>query len=233
MGTCDDGYHPSSGQVSISEFTKDGLRGTFSAKLVSIENAETCQTAPVSRPIAGSFTITDINWGNTSAAQESSEEDILDDVIEDTNELLPGLISDDMAEYIKEQARIDREEQERLTQEEAANGSGNKKTSGFDKCDCSCELEANLCLSNPRAECFKVCEPVFNLCKGSRGTDQAALTTQEQAQMDAENEAMRQQYEAYVDSFAPNVVIKKQMMEAFDALKTIDEKRVFLLAIPH
>ena len=233
VGTCDDGYHPSSGQVSISEFTKDGLRGTFSAKLVSIENAETCQTAPVSRPIAGSFTITDINWGNTSAAQESSEEDILDDVIEDTNELLPGLISDDMAEYIKEQARIDREEQERLTQEEAANGSGNKKTSGFDKCDCSCELEANLCLSNPRAECCKVCEPVFNLCKGSRGTDQAALTTQEQAQMDAENEAMRQQYEAYVDSFAPNVVIKKQMMEAFDALKTIDEKRVFLLAIPH
>ena len=86
------GYYPSSGLVSINEFSNNVLNGIFEAKLAG--EGESCQSLPIATSISGSFMITDIRWGQP--APELSDDEILDQTIEDTNELLPGLITEDM-----------------------------------------------------------------------------------------------------------------------------------------
>ena len=93
-------------------------------------------------------------------------------------------------------------------------------------------MEANFCASNPTAECCVSCEPIFNVCKGNVKSHSAALTAEEQAQEDAEVHAMRQQYEAYIESHGMSGDMKMQMMKAFDDIKTIDEKRMLMMSIP-
>ena len=219
------GYYPSSGLVSINEFSNNVLNGTFEAKLAG--EGESCQSLPIDTPISGSFMITDIRWGQP--APELSDDKILDQTIEDTNELLPGLITEEMQDYIKEQARKERQKQEQLKQEEAAE---NKETSVFQQCHCNCEMETKICAANPETECCALCEPVFNVCKGNQKSHNAAQTSEEQAKDDSDVQAMRKQYEAYLETFGASGDIKKQMMKAFDDLKTVDEKRMLMMSIP-
>ena len=221
------GYWPSSGQVLITEFSQHVLRGTFTARLVGDQYFEPCQPAPISRNISGSFTVTEIRWGDYPEP-ELSEEAILDDVIEDTNELLPGMISDEMAEYIKEQAKKNQLEEEKLAKEKAAKG---KKTSEFQQCKCSCEMATNFCASNPTARCCVSCQPIFKLCNGNATSHTAVTTAEEHANEEKEVQLMRMQYEDYIESFAPNDDMKKQMMDAFDQLKT-EEKKIMMMSIP-
>ena len=96
-------------------------------------------------------------------------------------------------------------------------------------------MEETLCGSDSHsnAECCKYCEPMFNMCKGNQGSHQAALTAEEQAKVAEENKEMRQRYEAYVKSVAPNEAIKKQMMDVFDQMKTVNEKKLLMMALPH
>ncbi|MGV7228336.1 MAG: hypothetical protein ACQ9IQ_06720 [Nitrospirales bacterium] len=218
------GYWPSSGQVSIAEFSKYSLRGTFAAKLAG--EGPSCQTLPIATSISGSFTITDIRWGQP--VPELSDDEILDQTIEDTNELLPGLITDEMREYIKEQARKERQKQEQSKQEKSAE----KKTSVFQQCRCSCEMYTNFCASNPEAECCVSCEPMFNACKGNLKSHNASLTTEERAKEDVEIQTMRQEYEAYLESLGASGDMKVEMIKAFDDLKTVDEKRMLMMSIP-
>jgi len=185
------------------------------------------QAAPIATSISGSFTITDIRWGQP--APDLSDDDILDQTIEDTNELLPGLITDEMREHIKDKTRKERQKQEQLKKEKAGE---KKKASVFQQCRCTCEMETNFCASDPGAECCVSCVPVFNACKGNQKSHNAALTAEEQAQEDAEVQAMRQQYEAYLESFGASGDMKEQMMEAFDQLKTVDEKKILIMSIP-
>jgi len=218
--------------VSINEYSNNVLNGTFEAKLIdpagnSDDPVESCQALPIDTPISGSFMITDIRWGQ--AAPELSDDEILDQTIEDTNELLPGLITEDMQDYIKEQARNERQKQEQLKQEEAAE---NKEVSVFEQCQCTCEMEEKICAANPGTECCVLCEPVFNVCKGDQKSHSAAQTSEEHAREESEVQTMRKQYEAYLESFGASGDMKKEMMKAFDDLKTVDEKRMLMMSIP-
>ena len=217
-------YHPSSGQVEISEFTKNNLRGTFSARLV--DQVKACQSAPIATTISGSFSITSINWGQ--AAPELSEEEILDQTIEETNELLPGFITDDMREYIKEKARKEGQKQEQSQQEKAEN----KKTSVWEQCDCRCEMKDNFCALNPTAECCVLCQPLFKACKGHAPGHSSVMSAEEQAAEETEVQTMRQQYEDYLESHGLGGNVKIQMMQAFDDLQTLNEKKLFMMSLP-
>ena len=231
VGSCSDGYYPATGQVMIEEFSKYVMRGTFSADLVDSETLKSCQSAAIVESDGGSFSITEIDWNLDIDTPPPSDDAIIDRTIEDANEVLPGLITDDMREHIKERAKKEREKQKQLKQqkEEAAT---KKKVSVFEKCGCKCEMEANFCASNPTAECCVSCEPIFNVCKGNIKSHSAELTAEEQAQEDTEVHAMRQQYEAYIESHGMSGDMKLQMMKAFDDIKTIDEKRMLMMSLP-
>ena len=122
VGSCRDGYRPSTGTVTIKEFSKYIMRGTFSAKLVDTSGLKSCQSGSVSKSDSGSFSITEIDWNLDIDTPPPSDDAIIDRTIEDANEVLPGLITDDMREHIKERAKKEREKQKQLKQqkEEAA-----------------------------------------------------------------------------------------------------------------
>jgi len=233
VGSCRNGYRPSTGIVTIKEFTKYTLRGTFSAQLVDTSTLKSCQSGSVVKPDGGPFRITEIDWNldiEIPITPKPTDEAIIDQTVEDFNEFLPGLITDDLKEAAKERAKLKRQEQKQSKQEKAAK---RKKDSVFQQCRCGCEMENNFCAANPGATCCVSCEPLFKLCKGNPKSHAIPLTAEEHAKEDAEVQAMRQRYEAYVDSLAlPNEAIKQQMMKAFNDLNTVDEKKLFMMAIP-
>ena len=230
VGSCQDGYWPATGKATIDEFSQYEIRGSFSAKLVDSKTRKSCQSAPIARSIKGTFTITEIDWGQNQPVPNVSDDAIIDRTVEDINEFLPGLITDDLKEAAKERAKLKRQEQKQSKQEKAAK---RKKDSVFQQCRCRCEMENNFCAANPGATCCVSCEPLFKLCKGNPKSHAIPLTAEEHAKEDAEVQAMRQRYEAYVDSLAlPNEAIKQQMMKAFNDLNTVDEKKLFMMAIP-
>ena len=231
FGSCREGYHPATGQVTIEEFSKYVIKGKFSAKLVDSEKLESCQSAAIVQSDGGSFSITEIDWNLDVDIPPPSDEAIIDRTIEDSNELLPGLITDEMREHIKERARKEREKQKQLKQQKTE-AAKKKEGSVFKQCGCNCEMEANFCAANPEAECCVSCAPLFEVCKGIQKSDSSALTKTEQEQEENEILEMRQRYEAYVNSIVPNPAIKQQMMAVFDNLKTIQDKKLFMLSIP-
>ena len=228
VGSCRDGYWPSTGTVTIEEFSKYIFRGTFSAKLVDTSGLKSCQSGSVSKSDSGSFSITEIDWNLDIEPPEIDDDEIIDDIVDDINATIPGLMSDDLAEYAKEQARKKRQEREQAKQEKAKGKGGVPK-----ECDCGCQMEPTYCETNPQSQCCQYCESIFKMCKGNLSSHSASLTAEEQAKEDAEAQAMRHRYEAYVDSLAlPNEAIKQQMMGVFDQLKTIEDKKMFMMSIP-
>ena len=231
QGSCRDGFHPASGMVTFSSFTEKSAHGSFSAKLIDVEYSPGCQAAPVDTTINGDFIITSVDLGDSMPVPQVSDEDILEDVIEDTNELLPGFISEEMREYLKEQVNNNEPGEAEQSQEQGTGRDTRATASDLDRCGCSCELESQLCSANPGAECCQLCEPLFKMCRQAVTGHQS--TTPQPTHTDDDHKALRQRYEAYVDSIAPNPMAKQQLMAAFDALKTIDEKKLFMMAIPH
>ncbi len=225
VGSCQRGYRPATGQVMIEEFSKYVLKGTFSAQLVDSEMLKPCQSAPIVQSDGGPFSIAKIAGHLNIDLAPPSDEAIVDRTIEDANEVLPGLITDDMREHIKEKVRQNREEQRQDSQGQ----SSTENSRGSMPCDCQCHLEKTYCEANPNSSCCQFCDPIFKLCKGQSPTNQSALSPAAEAQ---EVQSMRQRFEAHVDSIAPSPAIKQQMMKAFDDLKTIDEKKLFMLSIP-
>ena len=231
VGSCQNGYWPSTGKLTIEEFSQYVIRGSFSAQLVDSSTRKTCQSAPIAKSINGTFIISEIHWGQNQSVPKVGDDAIIDRTVEDFNEFLPGLITDDLKEAAKEQAKKKRQEQKQAKQKKMKYGANG---SVIEECGCRCEMEANFCNANPNAKCCVSCEPLFKLCKGELQSHSALLSAEEQAKEVAEVQAMRQRYEAYVDSLGlPNEAIKQQMMQAFDDLKTIDEKKMFMMSIPH
>ena len=230
VGSCRDGYWPSTGTVTIEEFSKYIFRGTFSAQLVDTSELESCQSVPVSKPDSGSFSITEIDWNLDIEPPKVDDNEIIDDIVDDINATIPGLVSDDLVENAKEQAKRKREEREQAKLEKSRN---READSVIEQCGCRCEMEVNFCKANPHATCCVSCEPIFKLCKGNTPSHSVPLTAEEQAKEDVEVQAMRQRYEIYVDSLAPpNEAIKHQMMGVFDQLETVNDKKLFMMAIP-
>ena len=227
VGSCKDGYRPSTGTVTIEEFSKYILRGTFSAKLVDTEGLKPCQSGSVSKTNDGSFSITEIDWNLGSDSPQLDDEAIIDDVIDDSNSIIPGLITDDLREAAKERARKRRQEKNQAKQEKAK-GTGDVTK----QCKCTCKNESKYCKENSESSCCKFCDPIFKVCKGTFQTHSAPLTAEEQAKEDAEVQAMRQRYKAYVDSLPAPHEVRKQMMDAFDNMKTVDQKRLLMMALP-
>lgn len=92
-------------------------------------------------------------------------------------------------------------------------------------------MATNFCASNPTARCCVSCQPIFKLCNGNATSHTAVTTAEEHANEEKEVQLMRMQYEDYIESFAPNDDMKKQMMDAFDQLKT-EEKKIMMMSIP-
>jgi|GEM_PF-2287094 len=228
-GSCLDGYRPSTGTVTIEEFSKYVLRGTFSANLMDMENVKVCESGPVNKSDSGSFSITRINWNINTEPPELDDDAVIDELVEDINETIPGLFSTEMLEYAKEQARKKRAQNEQKKKEKAASRQGG---SVFQSCGCNCEMETTFCEENPNEKCCMSCEPVFKACKGIPKNRFSALTAEEQSNENAEVHAMRQRYEAYLKSYGMSGDIKEQMMDAFDQLKTVNEKRLLIMSIP-
>lgn len=230
VGSCKDGYRPSTGTVTIEEFSKYILRGTFSAQLVDTEGLKACQSGSVAKPDSGSFSITEIDWNLGFETPELDDDAIIDDVVDDTNAIIPGLMSDDLREAVKEHARKRRQEKERAKQKKA------EGTAWYPKqCDCSCEKEPTYCEANPQSKCCQYCDPIFKMCKnvlsGHQSSNQSTDSPAAQAKEAQEIQGMRQRYEAYVDTIAPYPAVKQMMMDQFDSAKTIDEKRILMMGI--
>lgn len=126
----------------------------------------------MTKPDSGSFSITEIDWNLDIELPKPSDEAIIDQTVEDFNEVIPGLITDDLIEAAKEQAKL-----EKSRNPEAG--------SVIEQCGCRCEMEANFCKTNPHATCCVSCEPIFKLCKGNTPSHSVPLTAEEQANEDA------------------------------------------------
>ena len=134
-GDCPDGFHPSSGRVTIEEFSSRGMRGALSAQLVDSEQRKACQIAPIARSIDGTFTITEIDWGQNLPAPVVTDDELIDRTVEDLNEFHPGLISTELKELAKEKARENRARQSQEKEQKKAK-SGDVM---FKQCDCRCD----------------------------------------------------------------------------------------------
>lgn len=227
VGPCAGGYHPLSGKVTIDESSIHKIKGRFEANLVDNEYKfhKSCQAAKVSNDISGNFIITRIRW-NTKRPEISSEA-VLDETIEYTNELLPGLLTGPLGDFVKERAR----QKQKNRNKTVKNKKGANDTA---VCKCNCDKEQEFCgtqsSSNPK--CCSYCEPVFNICKGNINQNQT-LSAEEQAIQEEELKVMRQRYKDYVDSHFPNQAMKNMMMKSFDSLNTVQEKRMMMMmAIP-
>jgi len=163
VGSCQNGYWPSTGKVTIEEFSQYVIRGSFSAQLVDSSTRKSCQSAPIAKSINGTFVISEIHWGQNQPVPNVGDDAIIDRTVEDFNEFLPGLITDDLKEAAKEQARKKRQEQKQAKQEKMKDGMNG---SVIEECGCRCEMEANFCKANPNAKCCVSCEPLFELCRG-------------------------------------------------------------------
>ena len=227
VGSCRDGYWPSTGNVTIEEFSQYAIRGSFSAQLVDSTTRKSCQSAPIARSIDGTFTIAEINWGQNQPVPNADDDALIDRTVEDINEYLPGQISEDLKNKAKEKAQKQRQKNKQLKQQKQASGGQLKQCQ-----NCQCQLEPAFCQANPNSKCCQFCDPMFKMCKGTAQSHAAALTTQEQAKQDAEIQEMRQRYEAYVDSLPlPNEAVRQQMLNVFDNMKTIDQKRILMMTI--
>ncbi len=223
-GSCTKGYRPATGQVMIEEFSKYVLKGTFSAQLVDSKMFEPCQTAPIVQSDGGPFSITEIGGHLNIDIPPPSDEAIIDRTIEDTNELLPDLITDDLREHIKEKAKQEREKQRQEKQENSSTKNG---TGSMPSCDCQCHMEKTYCEADPTSRCCQTCEPVFLMCNGNKKGHSDPVTADDVREM-------RKQYEAYLDAhgMAGMADIKQQMMQAFDEIPTAEEKRMFIKVLP-
>ncbi|MDX2476572.1 MAG: hypothetical protein QNL05_04340 [Gammaproteobacteria bacterium] len=227
-GDCPDGFHPSSGRVTVEEFSTRGMRGALSAGLVDSKQREACQSAPIVKNLSGTFTVAEIDWGKNLPIPEVSDDDIIDRTVEDINEFHPGLISNELKALAKKKAGESRERQ--AQEEQQQNSTSNDDM--FNQCDCSCSLESLHCASDPNSKCCKFCEPIFDICKNENTARQSSQDPVEQARETDESEAMRQRYEAYVDTIAPNSALKQQMMKLFDDLETTQDRKLFMMSIP-
>ncbi|TFG72094.1 MAG: hypothetical protein E4H26_11510 [Flavobacteriales bacterium] len=230
VGGCGSGIHyfPLSGKVTIEEASRHVLRGTYSAQLIDPNDITGCiSSLPVRKNISGTFSLAGPRLDNNRTSIQLSE-DPGDHVLQEVNEVLPGITNGPMGEYIRNKMK----QNEREREERKANKQSNKTHgAGGAVCECQCETADVMIYTNP--ECYKYCEPIFNMCKGNQGSHQASLTPEKKAKEDEEIKEMRQRYEAYADSFAPNEAVKEQLMDAFDQLKTVNEKKILMMSIPH
>ncbi len=227
VGDCGKGYYPANGTVTIKEFSKYVMRGTFSAHLKDakvLNSVQYCGSVPVARPISGDFTITDIDWGKNQSTPKVGDDAIIDRTVEDINEVLPGLITEDLRQQAKDRAKAQKKKNK---QQKKSKGGRIKQCN-----NCQCHLEPVFCQSNPQSPCCQFCDPIFNMCKGNQPSPKSAHSPSAQAKEAAKIQVMRKKYEAYVDSIVPNPAIKKMMMDTFDRAKTINEKKIFMMAIP-
>jgi hypothetical protein len=180
---------------------------------------------PVRKNISGTFSLAEPRLDNNRTSIQLSE-DPGDHVLQDVNEMLPGITNGPMGKYIRNKMK----QNERERELRKANKQSNKTHgAGGAVCECQCETADTMIHTNP--ECYKYCEPIFNMCKGNQGSRQAALTPEKKAKEGEEIKAMRQQYEAFADSVAPNKAVKEQMMDAFDQMKT-EQKKLLMMSIP-
>jgi len=226
VGGCASGYFPLSGKVTIEEASRDVLRGTYSAQLVDRNDITGCiSSLPVRKNISGTFSLAEPRLDNTRTSIQLSE-DPGDHVLQDVNEMLPGITNGPMGKYIRNKMKQnEREREERKANKQSSKTHG----AGGAVCECQCETADIMIHTNP--DCYKQCEPIFNMCKGNQGSRQAALTSEKKAKEGEEIKAMRQQYEAFADSVAPNEAVKEQMMDAFDQMKT-EQKKLLMMSIP-
>ncbi len=230
VGACRDGFHPSSGKVMIEEFSQQVLRGTFTANLVDSKTrwGNSCKAVPVAKPIRGRFSITNIGWGRQfppAPMDEKRKEAIIDRTVEDVNSLLPGLITEDLEQAAKDKVK---ENRQRTREQQPASKS---RGGSVKRCDCQCQMEPIYCSANPNSPCCQVCDPIFKLCKGQGLTNQSSLSPAAEAH---EVQKMRQQYEAYLDAQGMGKFpdLKNEMMQEFDKIPTMEEKRMFLEVLP-
>ena len=220
------GYYPAIGQVTITEFSKTNISGTFSGQL-SDETGPECGPPIIARPINESFTLTKIHWGKTLPSPVITDDELIDEQVDDVNEVLPGLIGEEMRDFIKDKARKKRQKQQQRKQRRAQR-QAQQKAQGklFKKCDCQCQLEASYCSVHPQSKCCQICDPMYRMCKNL-----GPKTYSDPAQEAAEVQAMRKTYQDYLEFKVPQKASQNAMLKHFDSLTT-QQKRMLMMGVP-
>ncbi len=154
--------YPTSGVVTIDEFTPFVLRGSFQAGLVDLPNIDFSMvgddyTLPIARTISGSFAITAPWEGDDRVEPVVTAGGTHESAIQDLYEAFPAIRNFNLEEMIPPETL-----EELKTGEGTANTIGSLPTSEvseFPVCACECSYDR----SQPRS-CLKICKPVILSC---------------------------------------------------------------------
>ena len=138
---------PLSGKVTILEYTPWVMRGTFSAGMVDLAEADMSRDDPeleVVHNISGSFNIIG-PWRGDDRAQVIKPENIQRNVTQDVGSFFEGSVADQSGT---------------MDQSDPASTPATKSSGGYG-CDCSC----NFADSAP-PQCVDQCNATFKACKG-------------------------------------------------------------------
>lgn len=154
VGECGEGYFPQTGKVTIDEASRQVLRGSYSAALIDNSTMDGCESLSIAKSVTGRFSIALPVLGDNKARHTVTEDDV-DDLIEDINQMVPGLYTGELGERARTVAKQKlREREERRQAREAA-----REAVVEVNCDCDCATQ-----ETAEPVCQQRCAPVYDIC---------------------------------------------------------------------
>jgi hypothetical protein len=209
---------PLSGKVTILEYTPWVLRGTFSASMVDLAEADLSADDPelqVMHSISGSFNIIG-PWRGDDRAQVVAPENIERRVVQDIGSVFGGPVTDRPASPTPSTP----------TNRPVSSNSGSTA------CDCSC----NIADSAP-PQCLLQCDATFKACKGEPIAMMTDSQMDESATLDENIEIysneLRVRFEAFLqETYKGNVMLDEYLssyLDSYDNAVNLDA-RVTIIA---
>ncbi len=234
-------YVPYKGKVTIEEASRLVLRGTYSAELVDAAYVykDCVPVLPVAKSITGTFSMPNPRLDDSEEQMQLSE-DILDSVIQSTNEMMPGLVSEDMAAYIRnkseqnengdeqqqanQQSNSSRQNENGDEQQQANQQSNSSSGTVEEACNCICETAMATIYMQPY--CYERCESVYKQCENymeiAEFNELTRKPTSEEEQQIAE---LRLKFETLVKDRFSNPDLEQSIIDSFDKLPNLESKQ--------
>ena len=216
VGECGEGYFPQTGKVTIDEASRQVLRGSYSATLIDNSTMDGCESLSIAKSVTGRFSIALPVLGDNKARHTVTEDDV-DDLIEDINQMVPGLYTGELGERARAVAKQKlREREERRQAREAA-----REAVVEVNCDCDCATQ-----ETAEPVCQQRCAPVYDICNNHPDAERyrwlnAPPTVDEVAQA----EILRVQFEAALRARNTDPAIINTYLELFDSLPRLELKQ--------